>query len=245
MPDETAKMQFECVVSADLFRRAMLAVSTEETRYYLNGVHVSPAPEGGAILCATNGYMLIATHDPDAYIQGEGIVMLSKPMKAALKVSGIMLETRLLIARTEKSGGRAFVVDMPTRGADDDYSAQLAARELFDAPDKRVKAAQFGPICIDGKFPDWRRIIPKGLAPAGAIPPVSQALLARAADALCIGAKNRQVRLTANEDSAGPVFMTAAHTPGIAGFALIMPLHDDSKPAAVPEWVRIPQAEAA
>lgn len=52
-------------LNSKLFARVALAQSTEETRYYLKGVHVSAHPRGeGVILAATDGHMLIAAHDP-------------------------------------------------------------------------------------------------------------------------------------------------------------------------------------
>lgn len=39
-------------------RRVRMAISTEETRYYLNGVALLDAPDGGALVAATNGHQL-------------------------------------------------------------------------------------------------------------------------------------------------------------------------------------------
>lgn len=241
------KSTFECVVSADLFRRALGAVSTEETRYYLQGVHVSPAPDGGAVICATNGSFLIALHDPDAYVEGQGIVLLNKQMKSALKVSGMMLEKRLLIVRQASEQHRAFVVDLATRGADDEYSPYAAARDLFDAPDKRVQAAQFGAVTIDGTFPDWRRVVPSRLRPDAPLPVIDQALLSRAAEALSTDQKRRSVRVTCSGEvpANDPVLVTSDEFRGVAGFAIIMPVRSNDKAAAVPTWALIPTAQAA
>lgn len=52
--------------NADLFRIAYSCVSTEETRYYLNGVHLEPHPCGGAFMVATDGHRLIVVHDESA-----------------------------------------------------------------------------------------------------------------------------------------------------------------------------------
>lgn len=43
--------------------------SSEETRYYLTGVHIGPHPEG-AILVATDGHTLAAMLDRDAAVAG-------------------------------------------------------------------------------------------------------------------------------------------------------------------------------
>lgn len=68
-------------VSADLFRRALCCVSTEETLYYLQGVFCEP---GGAIV-ATDGRRLIALYDETAKVDAAAIV---KPDKGAVKAMG-------------------------------------------------------------------------------------------------------------------------------------------------------------
>lgn len=239
-----SKPKFECIVSADLFRRAALAVSTEVARYYLNGVYVSAAPEGGAVLVATNGSFLIALHDPDGQVSGDGIVQLAKPMKAALKVSGVLLERRLLIARVTKDTQRAFVVDVANKGDAEGYSPYVAARELFDAPDARVQAAQFGTVTIDGKFPDWRRVLPSVLKPGEPISPIDQALVNRAAEALSMDRTARRVKLTSSGKN-DPVLVTSTEDHGVSGFAVVMPLRHDDRAVKVPSWAMATVAEAA
>lgn len=50
-------------VSARLFYAAALVASREETRYYLNGVHVQPCAGGGVMLVATDGHRLVCVRD--------------------------------------------------------------------------------------------------------------------------------------------------------------------------------------
>lgn len=220
------KNTFECVVSADLFRRALLGVSTEETRYYLNGVHVSPAAKGGATLVATNGSFLIALYDPAASVAGEGIVSLSKPMVAALKPSRRDDTERLLLVR---GANKALVVAAPR----DDAAA------LFDAPDQRVQATQHGDTLIDGSFPNWRRALPDTILPDAPIPPLNEGLLSLAAEALSQG-KERFVQLTSSGPN-GPILVNG----GKVGFAIIMPIRTPPGAREVPSWAKMPLPEAA
>lgn len=37
-----------------------------DVRYYLGGIHVTPHPDGGALLIATNGHMMMCVYDADA-----------------------------------------------------------------------------------------------------------------------------------------------------------------------------------
>ena len=75
-------MQFKATVNADLFARAALAQSTETTRYYLCGVHITPAGNGepGAYLVATDGHKMLVFYDPGATIEGSAIVALPKDL---------------------------------------------------------------------------------------------------------------------------------------------------------------------
>lgn len=237
---------FECVVSADLFSRAHLGVSTEETGYYLNGVHVSPAPEGGAIMTATDGSMLISLYDPDAFISGEAIVQLDKSMVRALPVSGVLLEQRLLAVRIFKGGrGRAFVVDQPGDRSDNTFSHHLAAREVLDDPDRRVRAAQFSTLFIDGAYPDWRRILPTKLRADAPLPPFDVQRAARIAKALC-AAKEAQIVFTPTGDypSNSPLLVEAFSKGLREGFGILMPLRHSPRSAELPAWAQRQTSQA-
>ena len=72
-------------VSARLLRAVALAQSTEQTRYYLCGVHVEPHPDGGVILVATNGYVMTVAHDPEGTCDAKAIYPITKKALADLK----------------------------------------------------------------------------------------------------------------------------------------------------------------
>lgn len=238
-----AKDLFQCVVSADLFRRASLAVSTDAGRYYLQGVHVSPASEGGAVLTATDGALLISVYDPNALVRGEGIVLLNKQSRAALKSRGALLEQRLLAVRATAGRQSALVVDVAAAKRDDNaYSPYEAALALLDAPDARVKAAQFGDVLIDGTFPDWRRVLPDGLSRNLPPAPMDQRLVAKASEAIC--EFGGAVRLTSSGANS-PVLITSVMRPGFDAFAVLMPVRDSGIEGEVPAWARLPQQQAA
>ena len=244
----TDEVQFECVLSAELFARAQVGVSKEETRYYLNGVHVSPGPEGGAVITATDGSMLISMFDPDAYVSGEAIVQLDKTMLRALPISGILLGHRLLLVKMLKGGRcKAFVVDQP-RGdpTDETFSPQMAAREVFGDPDKRVVAAQFSACVIDGAFPNWRQVIPSELKPDAPTPQFDQTRLARLAKALGNKSETRLVLTPTGADpSNSPMLVTPYDRHSYQGFAILMPLRDVRRDVTVPSWALPPVAQKA
>jgi DNA polymerase-3 subunit beta len=119
-----------------LFNRTQFAISTEETRYYLNGIYLHIIQDDGnaAQLCAvaTDGHRLAKTHCPAP--QGShdmpGIIV---PRKAVSEIQRLISDF------------------------DDDIAIELS--------DAKIKFS-FGDITftsklIDGTFPDYERVIPK------------------------------------------------------------------------------------
>src|SRR5690554_1106144 len=73
-------------VDASLFRVAAMFQSTEETRYYLNGVHIEQHQDEGVFLVATDGHRLLVAHDVSGKIDGgTAIVHLGKDQLKACK----------------------------------------------------------------------------------------------------------------------------------------------------------------
>lgn len=128
------------IVNEKLFRAVAVAVSTEETRYYLNGVHICAHPDGGAYLVATDGHRMLVGCDEGATFDWPGsdsvIVRPDKKLLAAAKTSARQEEPN----RIAIEYGATVSVLMP---GDDDTST-----------------ASFAGLLIDGTFPDWRRVIP-------------------------------------------------------------------------------------
>src|SRR5450759_523711 len=65
------------------FRAANECRSTEETRYYLNGVYIAPHPDKGVILTATDGHRLISLHDEAGKCSAAKIVNIDPQATAA------------------------------------------------------------------------------------------------------------------------------------------------------------------
>lgn len=58
-------------------------IAKSDIRYYLNGINVRPHKDGGAVICATNGHVLGAIHDPDAVCEHEVILRFDTRMQQA------------------------------------------------------------------------------------------------------------------------------------------------------------------
>ena len=116
-----------------------IAVSTEETRYYINGFHAEKAKEG-LLLVSTDGHRMLIIHDPLGSIEGEtGPIKLPpwflKQIKPQLK------------AATDNG------IKLCIEGDATESKATLThgnGTELINVPD----------VIIDGTFPDWRRVVP-------------------------------------------------------------------------------------
>lgn len=233
---------FECVVDADLFRRAQMAVSTEETRYYLNGVFIEPCPGGGAIITATDGAMLVSFRDHGGIVNGSGIVSLDKPMLAGLKTPRGSVKQRLLVVRLGKGRvGRALIVDQDPKG---EGSAHERARAAFDEPGAGVVTAQFSDFMIDGTFPDWRRVLPAALSPEKPVPIFDvekMAVLVRALSPK--GSAGVVITPSGKVPSSEPLLVRADRGP-LDGFGILMPIRTEAKPRPLPAWVATPKAKA-
>ena len=116
-------------------RAALVAVSTEETRYYLNGINLEFTPDG-VIMAATDGHRMIVLRQPygeHAATGAHASVIVPRDLVAKLKVKHKTLdETTLTIA--------------------DD------GRLTFEHAGE-----SFGGSRVDGNFPDYRRVVPQDL----------------------------------------------------------------------------------
>lgn len=126
------------IVNEKLFRAVAVAVSTEETRYYLNGVHICAHPDGGAYLVATDGHRMLVGYDEGATFDWPGsdsvIVRPDKKLLAA--------------AKTDRRSD-----------AQNQIAVEGATVKVLEGSPATV-AATFAGLLIDGTFPDWRRVIP-------------------------------------------------------------------------------------
>lgn len=135
-------------VCAKRFYAALQFASTEETRYYLNGVFIEPHKDGGVVMVATDGHCLAAVRDKSAYITGQGgwICGLPKqPFNTALKRKE---------SGTLHFAGRSAYLTHSVLGAD-------ALAPEFDPTiitEQHMAVAYANPI--DGTFPEWRKVLP-------------------------------------------------------------------------------------
>ena len=119
-----------------LIDKTQFAISTEETRYYLNGIYVHVVESGGASMLravATDGHRLARVETP-APKGAAGMPAVIVPRKA-------IAEVRKLVADAE---GTVTIEVSPTK-----------ARFI-------VGPAALTTKLIDGTYPDYARVIPQG-----------------------------------------------------------------------------------
>ena len=156
-----------------LFDKSKFAISTEETRYYLNGVymHVSDADGAKVLRCvATDGHRL-ARIDAPLPMGAEGMPGVIVPRKTVGEMRKLLDDDNALIA--------VSVSDTKVR---------------FATPTITLTSK-----VIDGTFPDYTRVIPQGNTKRLE---VDAAEFAKAVDrvATVSSERSRAVKLTIDED---------------------------------------------
>lgn len=202
--------------------------ANQDIRYYLNGVYVEPAPEGGAIIAATNGHAMCVWRDTTATGVDRPII-LATDAKLLQACQGSDLK-RLVV----RDGRLAVVLNKEGPGVD-------LQEEVYIQPIGYRKTVGCAPWEIEGKFPDWVQVIPN--APAHGVKGLFNAeYLAMVGRAMKIGntlaSKFFAPQLNQdNQDSAILVSWNADKD----FLAVIMPMRED--PFPFPDWMATRKAE--
>lgn len=133
-------------IDANLFRLAYAAVSTEETRYYLNGVYIEAHPVAGAIMVSTDGHRMVVVHDPEGQCSEAAIVKLPRFALAECKSPKTSKAKRWLTIEPALPG--TATVEDETLGKKPDDLAVIQP------------VVTVSRVVIDGTFPEWRRVVP-------------------------------------------------------------------------------------
>ncbi len=131
---------------ATLIHYTKLAISTEETRYYLNGIYMHES-EGSLFAVSTDGHRLAKALTPIG-ADASGIPGVIIPRKTVLELQKLLDET------------------------DDDVTIRLSENII----EFSMKSAVITSKLIDGTFPEYERVIPKDNDKSLSIPCVAFAL---------------------------------------------------------------------
>lgn len=192
-------------------------VSSEEVRYYLNGVCIEPAHGGGAVCVATDGHRLGARFDREGFCEKQTIVR----MAPELKLLKGMLRSPWLVG-VETSPGKGFVAVVDAAPKPDDDTAANAIERVEDC------SIRIGRAFVDGTFPDWRRVIPQP----------SEKDTVRAFNGDYIKAFGKGITMRGADETA-PHLVQMHDDPLFVG--VLMPMRNDVK-SGLPDWVAAPVA---
>lgn len=102
-----------------------------DIRYYLNGVHVTPHKDGGAVLVATNGHMMMVIRDEKAICTESAIFHVQSGLDSACKKEFAVVSVNPITER---------------------LTITAKNEELFIQP---------GKCLVAGTFPSWEKLLPK------------------------------------------------------------------------------------
>lgn len=212
-------------VSPDLVVCAAAFMSVDETRYYLNGIYFEPSPKGGVIVVATDGHTMIVLHDPDGEANRPAIVAVQPSF-----VSKVRSEKRKRRTQNEPA-----VIEIKSL----EDTPWLNTIEVLPHPLNRHDHIIYHVAEIDGKYPDWRRVVPKkpqrkSDGKTDQVPSVASRYIERAGKALKTLGVERDggntysgVMFHPGDTPSDPVVLTSRVI--APGFVVLMPMRDDTE----------------
>jgi hypothetical protein len=216
--------KIKAVIEAEYAPLISLFTSTEETRYYLNGFLIETHPVKGVCLVATDGHILGAFHHEDGYTTEPLIVKLNKAMLQACN-------------NTSKGHyGKRFLV------IDGDDAKIIKAHDIEHAQQGGVEMIMSqGRALVEGKFPDWRRIIPHDYSRSTLTPAINGNLLKPFIQVAAATGHGHAALSIKSSMLAGPCLVTTCRRDF---FGVVMPLRESTLENAVtPLWARQTEAD--
>jgi hypothetical protein len=177
-------------------RAVLIPVSTEETRYYLNGINLEFTPDG-VTMAATDGHRMIILRQPygeHAATGAHASVIVPRDLVAKLKIK---LKT----------------LDETTLTIGDD------GKLLFEHAGE-----SYGGSRVDGTFPDYRRVVPQDLDGKPAqYDPIYLADFAKARKEL---GGDRTTSPIVRYNGENPAVVDFAYGTGFQAIGVLMPIRD-------------------
>lgn len=204
----SATLGFEGI---DMILRVAGAVSTEETRYYLNGVYLHHEGDWTYKVVATDGHRLhvgtielpdaerpLAKHDGAS----RGIIIPRKTINILKRLRPRMASDQPVKISAGVPRGSNEIKDLAPEQAAKNYSRAAFTFQAADLPIEIVTKL------IDGTFPDYTRVIPQH-DPAYPTIAFKRRDLANAIDAISAGMLERTKAIKLTFDPAGRLIVSA------------------------------------
>ena len=140
-------------IRLNAFLRVRPFVSTEELRYYLNGVRIEANPDGGAVCVATDGHRMGVCRDADGLVLSPVTVRIFREIAAWKPEYKLFGSPWLVGMMTSETNGFIAIVHPQQDENGEDTAAHAIAR-VEDC------ALRVGRAFVDGRYPEWRKVIP-------------------------------------------------------------------------------------
>lgn len=200
--------------------------AVKDIRTYLNGICVDVRAATDARLADVT---LVAT---------DGVILLAHPVPLA-DVEGVIEPGQYIIPRDAlesvvpmKAGRTALPITLTIRTPAPTVDAD--GRTIAARPEVEITgAATLRTTPIDGRYPDWRRVLPR--TASGVPAPFDGRLIARIAKAYDhMNEKPKYFQLTIHHNGTGPALITGWRGDGLG---VIMPMRDGTPfPETLPAW---------
>lgn len=220
-------------VNPKYFAAMNLFAAVQDVRYYMVGVYIDHHPVKGVVMVATDGATLALIHDPDGWVETPIIVGgISKGLQSAYAAKGS--DTRRTIpAHLYISQGGAVVSGDPEIHAEVNPFAQRSLHmSKIDI--------------IDGKFPDYRKVIDLKREYNNAFPCVNSAYLARLNAVSKILVDNKYghgIEFFSSGRDTSMIARIVSNDLEQRFMALLMPMRTDPPKTPLPDWL-MPKEEA-
>lgn len=203
-------------LTANLVATVAPFIARNDIRYYLGGINVKPHKNGGAVICATNGNALGVIYDPSAVCEIEVILHIDARTVAACGAKSKEVRSLVII------NNRLAVID--------EMNVEVCI--------------QAGNPIIEGKFPDYARVIPaeEKLTP-GLVGNFSRELLRQidVAAQACVKAARKAngdfgvEYFSAGGSREGSAVARVRALPNFVG--VLMPIRSDAMLTVLPPWI--------
>jgi hypothetical protein len=212
--------------------RAMEIIASRETaRYFLNGILIEPHKDGGIVLVATDGSIMVTLHDSQGYAEGPSQIWKYRDFALIIKTK---------VAAASKSNRENANLRYEQQG-----NAFKVALGFDSAP--ALQAMAFGDLAyigdqaaIDGTFPQYQRVIARlGAKRTGAsFNATVLGQISKFAQELT-GNKHARVRFDLLEEKGPSAFRVELPSEGLDAIGTIMPvtMKDDPGMSSYPAWL--------
>jgi hypothetical protein len=223
-PEAAPQRRSIAVVRPFVMEAMAIIMSTEETRYYLNGVFIAPHQDGGIVLTATDGHLLVVMRDAHGFAAGPPRIWRHREFAAIIKAKlaqaakGIRSQAQLRYEHIGAGEGKHdFQVALAFGHAVDDVPHMTWGSSMCE-----VVGAD---AAIDGTFPEYSRVIPViGEKRTGTS--ISSSLLIRIgkfAEAMT-AQKAAPVALELTEEVGPGTFYVRSNGEGLDAVGVVMPM---------------------